>query len=1226
MSKVTQTKVNALLYWAQNATKNYDNVDIKSFSSPSFADGLAWCAIIHHFRPDLIDYASLSRSDPKKNLELAFRVAEKELGCTQYLEVDDLLSSSRPEPKSIQLQLNEYRRVLGSANEIHRKNSDFGDLITDYEQSQSALKRSVTMPSKSLENPETPLNKSPASSKTSALSVQSSLGTSKLSVQSSMNTTSSSTSEPKTGIVAREVYSNTSSPVISVTQPTVEGLSLEEAKKKIKDLYEEISSLKTDADNIKRENSNLSLMFQEAKHTKEETETVFRQQNESLKQKVSQQRQDLENERNAKQNLENSIAKLKDDIENYKKEISENKKKLESLEKEKQSNKDTKSVDELQKQVTDLTNQVKHKERIITQLETEKTSSFQNLQKVLAEKEKEMQSMKNSLKNMTEQADAMKQEREKLETQIKTLSGQSNNDMKKLEETIQQLTREKQTAERAVKDTQMQMDDITKKLSKTEKDLEETRKTLDTKLKESQQLQQEAKSLKEQQSKFSQDVTEKQKNQEKEQSLIKENQEKLLKEKQKLEKELEDIKKQLSKQQESSKELEKLRIENKKLEETINKLTSECTTLKKEVEKVNKSKEEAESALKRQLHELDEKHQQELAQTLEKSKLNSSQKQSILDLQLEDLRERCADLKKEKESVENELKQLESKKNQEIEDYKKKISNLESELKNNSSTKSVTSTTTTPTTTSPGISPNLSKLIEQERQERFILDQSIICFDACTFTHQIPTPVKPIFYALCHWLESSETFGVNLVSTLNYKFNSYISTDLEKSCYWLNVMVRLIHMLKLEPEYEKKMKAILKSNILEKDFSAPLSNQDTFKSRAPVFLNYKYSQQLVTQDSKSQPSSTSPSVDKFLISLAQLTYDCYFECIYHMLLKAKPLILEKMFGLTPTNSIPLLGKITGDVKIDVIVRNMSHWMDQIKNSLLDTRLIVHMFEVLAKLLDSLIFNQFISSISSERLKSKNVNQLRDLSMNHAIHLKMSVSFLESFFFEEHLTAGLNIQDLFHQTREGADVCVLGQKDLLQQGNDLRDIVCPHLSTPQISILLLESSMTAQDLIIPKLSSNGYTDPNTFSKQTSPLFDFENKFMSTATLHTVQYPSILENCNKQEYFFLFTKSNMMGQKNTQSLSNMSSSSTLNESTFTSTPTKNAQKSSIRDDEEYDVSASSWASYKHNGGALLSNERSTLSTSSASSPSKSSSSSATSSKKSKSGLNMDNGLFD
>ena len=36
--------------------------------------------------------ASLSASDAKKNLELAFRLAEKELGCTQYLEVDDLLN------------------------------------------------------------------------------------------------------------------------------------------------------------------------------------------------------------------------------------------------------------------------------------------------------------------------------------------------------------------------------------------------------------------------------------------------------------------------------------------------------------------------------------------------------------------------------------------------------------------------------------------------------------------------------------------------------------------------------------------------------------------------------------------------------------------------------------------------------------------------------------------------------------------------------------------------------------------------------------------------------------------------------------------------------------------------------------------------------------------------------------------------------------------------------
>lgn len=52
----------------------------------SWRDGLAFCAMIHHFRPNLIDYKSLSADDILGNNELAYKVAEQELGIPSLLD------------------------------------------------------------------------------------------------------------------------------------------------------------------------------------------------------------------------------------------------------------------------------------------------------------------------------------------------------------------------------------------------------------------------------------------------------------------------------------------------------------------------------------------------------------------------------------------------------------------------------------------------------------------------------------------------------------------------------------------------------------------------------------------------------------------------------------------------------------------------------------------------------------------------------------------------------------------------------------------------------------------------------------------------------------------------------------------------------------------------------------------------------------------------------------
>ena len=66
-------------------TSSYENVNIIDMDT-SWRDGLAFCAMIHHFRPNLIDYTSLKSEDVLSNNELAYKVAEQEMGIPSLLD------------------------------------------------------------------------------------------------------------------------------------------------------------------------------------------------------------------------------------------------------------------------------------------------------------------------------------------------------------------------------------------------------------------------------------------------------------------------------------------------------------------------------------------------------------------------------------------------------------------------------------------------------------------------------------------------------------------------------------------------------------------------------------------------------------------------------------------------------------------------------------------------------------------------------------------------------------------------------------------------------------------------------------------------------------------------------------------------------------------------------------------------------------------------------------
>nr|XP_045000881.1 F-actin-monooxygenase MICAL2 isoform X3 [Jaculus jaculus] len=102
---------NKLLTWCQQQTEGYQHVNVTDLTT-SWRSGLALCAIIHRFRPELINFDSLNEDDSVQNNQLAFDVAEREFGIPPVTTGKEMASAQEPDKLSMVMYLSKFYELF----------------------------------------------------------------------------------------------------------------------------------------------------------------------------------------------------------------------------------------------------------------------------------------------------------------------------------------------------------------------------------------------------------------------------------------------------------------------------------------------------------------------------------------------------------------------------------------------------------------------------------------------------------------------------------------------------------------------------------------------------------------------------------------------------------------------------------------------------------------------------------------------------------------------------------------------------------------------------------------------------------------------------------------------------------------------------------------------------------------------------------------------------------
>lgn len=97
----------SLLDWCKEVTKGYKGVKVTNLTT-SWRNGMAFCAVVHHFKPDLINFKSLAPHDIKGNNRIAFDAAAT-CGIPRLIEPSDMVLLAVPDKLSVMTYLHQLR-------------------------------------------------------------------------------------------------------------------------------------------------------------------------------------------------------------------------------------------------------------------------------------------------------------------------------------------------------------------------------------------------------------------------------------------------------------------------------------------------------------------------------------------------------------------------------------------------------------------------------------------------------------------------------------------------------------------------------------------------------------------------------------------------------------------------------------------------------------------------------------------------------------------------------------------------------------------------------------------------------------------------------------------------------------------------------------------------------------------------------------------------------------
>uniref|UniRef100_A0A8C1JDS5 F-actin monooxygenase n=1 Tax=Cyprinus carpio TaxID=7962 RepID=A0A8C1JDS5_CYPCA len=134
----SEVRPSRLLLWCEKQTQGYRGVDVTDLTT-SWRSGLALCALIHHQRPDLIDFDSLNEADCAKNNQLAFDVAEREFGIQPVTTGKEMNGERGPDKLIMVLYLSKFyemfhnspQSVTGVPKETDANNEDYSSKTTN---------------------------------------------------------------------------------------------------------------------------------------------------------------------------------------------------------------------------------------------------------------------------------------------------------------------------------------------------------------------------------------------------------------------------------------------------------------------------------------------------------------------------------------------------------------------------------------------------------------------------------------------------------------------------------------------------------------------------------------------------------------------------------------------------------------------------------------------------------------------------------------------------------------------------------------------------------------------------------------------------------------------------------------------------------------------------------------------------------------------------------------